>query len=298
MVRRGSTVRVRQRALKPPQTGIFVVSVDMKELLLCKEGLSRSAVPRNAAEPLAQAADETSTRGETDWCPLGTGFGDVSLVLGSFIGAETDNAHSPLNGERRRRPRRARRPSGRGRPRPRSPRRGHRSSRPVAAITASSMIARPGMAAPTMSNLRRSSRSASAPPTSENANSGSGCASPTTASAVGAFESAYTCHATATSDAVPHEGDRLADPVETEVALRERDQDPRPDEGGRPPPPRLVGHAPSLSRRPLPHPELVYQRPVLRAVLVVARALRDKVEGLRNVERHDGRRVDDGAVDS
>jgi hypothetical protein len=41
MVRRGSTVRVRQRALKSPEIGIFVVWGDMTEHLLFREGVTR-----------------------------------------------------------------------------------------------------------------------------------------------------------------------------------------------------------------------------------------------------------------
>jgi hypothetical protein len=42
MVRRGSTVRVRQRALKSLEIAIFVVSIDTIEHLLFKEGIDAS----------------------------------------------------------------------------------------------------------------------------------------------------------------------------------------------------------------------------------------------------------------
>jgi hypothetical protein len=51
MVRRGSTVRVRQRALKSPEIGIFVVSIDMKEHLPITEGVDGRKWPPERASP-------------------------------------------------------------------------------------------------------------------------------------------------------------------------------------------------------------------------------------------------------
>ena len=59
-------------------------------------------------------------------------------------------------------------------------------------------VAEPGMASDTMSARRRSKRSLTAPPTSRSKTCGTIQATPTSASAVGTFEIAYTCHAIAT----------------------------------------------------------------------------------------------------
>jgi hypothetical protein len=54
MVRRGSTVRVRQRALKSPQSGIFVACSDTTEHLPVKEVLGDRAGSESLEEPLEQ----------------------------------------------------------------------------------------------------------------------------------------------------------------------------------------------------------------------------------------------------
>ena len=74
----------------------------------------------------------------------------------------------------------------------------HSSSVPVTASTPIAAIAAPLIPSESISTSRRSKRSLIAPPSSKSSTCGSIQATPTTASAVGALESVYTCQAIAT----------------------------------------------------------------------------------------------------
>src|SRR6266498_1609494 len=96
MVRRGSTVRVRQRALESPQNGDFCCLDWYNRAPPLQGGGQSNALTRSAAERAEQAVGEASTSGANARVVSGDRSWGRFFSSSSLVTAETGNAYSLL----------------------------------------------------------------------------------------------------------------------------------------------------------------------------------------------------------